>query len=380
MEECQADLRGARFGLEECRKREEFLEATIVTMSSPNCTSFVAEESDDSAVWVLVVLVLLLLITLLILLLLCWRLRQRHNALKEQLAQCKDELFTSPTHLAQDRPEQRQVRKLQRSLDEAKKKLAAKEELEIKLSQLQEQLKKEQSNGKQGQDLWKLNRSMYHILRQVVQDSRDFAREVKEDSEKVPVIKQRIQKFEAQLALTAGRRDAAEAELAGLVNKAQADAALPSEVDTCCDSESPVSFSTGLGRRVKVPTPIITEVLESPRPPAAVVPNTERDAAPAAAAAPGVVERDGFTSVAPTAAVLSPPARTLVKQESRIEEVIAQRLEITPHNLRSSLRQAGQKNKDGSTLLPLQRVLSKRLDEAKVQPGEEPTEPMTDQA
>eukprot|EP00913_Durusdinium_trenchii_P025865 g24272.t1 len=120
---------------------------------------------------------------------------------------------------------------------------------------------------------------MYHILRQVVQDSRDFAREVKEDSEKVPVIKQRIQKFEAQLALTAGRRDAAEDRR-----------------------------FTGSGA------------------------------------------------------------------------VIAQRLEITPHNLRSSLRQAGQKNKDGSTLLPLQRVLSKRLDEAKVQPGEEPTEPMTDQA
>lgn len=43
-----------------------------------------------------------------------------------------------------------------------------------------------------------------------------------------------------------------------------------------------------------------SQVLESPRPPAAVVPNTERDAAPAAAAAPGVVERDGFTSVAPS--------------------------------------------------------------------------------
>lgn len=176
---CQGNLQGYQIGLEQCRNREAFLDATVASLtsqlSSQNCTGFVAEDDSETALWLLVIL--------------------------EQLAHCQDELFTRPQTSKQEKQEpglQRQMRKLQRELDDANQKLAAKEE----------------ENVRRGQELWKLNKSMYSILRQVVQDSRDFAQGVRDTGEKAPAVKQRIEQFEAKLAISSGRRDAAEAELA----------------------------------------------------------------------------------------------------------------------------------------------------------------------
>lgn len=202
---CQGNLQGYQIGLEQCRNREAFLDATVASLtsqlSSQNCTGFVAEDDSETALWLLVILVVLLILALVLLLILCWRLRSKHQATKEQLAHCQDELFTRPQTSKQEKQEpglQRQMRKLQRELDDANQKLAAKEE----------------ENVRRGQELWKLNKSMYSILRQVVQDSRDFAQGVRDTGEKAPAVKQRIEQFEAKLAISSGRRDAAEAELA----------------------------------------------------------------------------------------------------------------------------------------------------------------------
>lgn len=402
----QGNLEGYKIGLEECQKREAVLEATIASLTSQlnsqsNCTSYdsvaAAVNLDDSggdgaAVWVLIVLVLLLFLVLLLLLLCCWRLRRKYQAAKEQLMHLQDELFSRPQPAKQDtdRPDlQKQIRKLQRELDDANKKLAAQASSELKLRQMEEQLGQEQVNTQTGQELWKINRSMYSILRQVVEDSREFAQNVRDDAGKAPVFKQRIEQFEAKLAITSGRREAAEAELAQLKTEASAPRA-PDEVDTTCDSESPTSITTG--RRVKskdskVPLPSSPpgEVpLESPR----LVVEVEESLPPD----PPKVESplSSFTAVAPTAPAPSSTAsglafapsqrvqRNLNRQESRIEEVLAQRLEISPGSLRDGIRQVGQKAKERSMVL--ERVLSKRLDEAKVQPNtsnEVPMEPMT---
>lgn len=396
----QGNLEGYKIGLEECQKREAVLEGTIASLTSQlnsksNCTSYAAINLDDSgsdgaAVWVLIVLVLLLFLVLLLLLLCCWRLRRKYQAAKEQLMHLQDELFSRPQPAKQDadRPDlQKQIRKLQRELDDANKKLAAQASNELKLRQMEERLGQEEINTQRGQELWKINRSMYSILRQVVQDSREFAQNVREDEGKAPVFRQRIEQFEAKLAITSGRREAAEAELAQLKTEASATRA-PDEVGTTCDSESPTSITTG--RRVKskdskMPSSPPGEVpLESPR----LVVEVEESLPPD----PPKVESplSSFTAVAPTAPAPSSTAsglafapsqrvqRGLNRQESRIEEVLAQRLEVTPGSLRDGLRQVGQKAKERSMVL--QRVLSKRLDEAKVQPNtsnELPMEPMT---
>lgn len=218
---CQGNLQGYQIGLEQCRNREAFLDATVASLtsqlSSQNCTGFVAEDDSETALWLLVILVVLLILALVLLLILCWRLRSKHQATKEQLAHCQDELFTRPQTSKQEKQEpglQRQMRKLQRELDDANQKLAAKAAMEFKLQQMQERLGKEEENVRRGQELWKLNKSMYSILRQVVQDSRDFAQGVRDAGEKAPAVKQRIEQFEAKLAISSGRRDAAEAELA----------------------------------------------------------------------------------------------------------------------------------------------------------------------
>ncbi|CAL1168966.1 unnamed protein product [Cladocopium goreaui] len=237
---CQGNLQGYQIGLEQCRNREAFLDATVASLtsqlSSQNCTGFVAEDDSETALWLLVILVVLLILALVLLLILCWRLRSKHQATKEQLAHCQDELFTRPQTSKQEKQEpglQRQMRKLQRELDDANQKLAAKAAMEFKLQEMQERLGKEEENVRRGQELWKLNKSMYSILRQVVQDSRDFAQGVRDAGEKAPAVKQRIEQFEAKLAISSGRRDAAEAELAMLKNEG-AGRGQPSEVDTTC--------------------------------------------------------------------------------------------------------------------------------------------------
>lgn len=389
---CQGNLQGYQIGLEQCRNREAFLDATVASLtsqlSSTNCTGFLAEDDSETALWLLVVLVILLILALVLLLLLCWRLRSKHQATKEQLAHCQDELFTRPQTSKQEPGLQRQIRKLQRELDDANQKLAAKTAMELKLQQLQERLGKEEENVRRGQELWKLNKSMYSILRQVVQDSRDFAQGVRDAGEKAPAFKQRIEQFEAKLAISSGRRDAAEAELAMLKNEG-AGRGQPSEVDTTCDSESPISISTGAGRRVRSKEshasashafpPGEVPPMESPR----LVVQVEETEPPEP---PKVESPSAFTAVAPTgppAAAFAPKERVLKRglsrQESKIEQVLAERLDVTPGNLREGLRQVGQKAKERGMVL--ERVFSKRLDEAKVQPnesnGEIPVEPTT---
>eukprot|EP00435_Cladocopium_sp_Y103_P008973 s6413_g2.t1 len=54
------------------------------------CTGFLAEDDSETALWLLVVLVILLILALVLLLLLCWRLRSKHQATKEQLAHCQE--------------------------------------------------------------------------------------------------------------------------------------------------------------------------------------------------------------------------------------------------------------------------------------------------
>lgn len=389
---CQGNLQGYQIGLEQCRNREAFLDATVASLtaqlSSQNCTAFVAEDDSETALWLLVILVIFLIVALVVLLILCWRLRNKHQATKEQLAHCQDELFTRPQTSKQEKQEpglQRQMRKLQRDLDDANQKLAAKEAMDLKLKDMQDRLGKEEENVRRGQELWKLNKSMYSILRQVVQDSRDFAQGVRDAGEKAPAFKQRIEQFEAKLAISSGRRDAAEAELAMLKN--EGGRGQPSEVETTCDGESPISISTGAGRRVRskeshasasasaVP-PGEVPPMESPR--LVLQVEAEPPLDPPKVDSPGA-----FTAVAPTAppAVFAPKERLrrgLSRQESKIEQVLAERLDLTPGSLRQGLRQVGQKA-ERSTVL--ERVLSKRLDEAKVQPnesnGEIPVEPMT---
>lgn len=389
---CQGNLQGYQIGLEQCRNREAFLDATVASLtsqlSSQNCTGFVAEDDSETALWLLVILVVLLILALVLLLILCWRLRSKHQATKEQLAHCQDELFTRPQTSKQEKQEpglQRQMRKLQRELDDANQKLAAKAAMEFKLQQMQERLGKEEENVRRGQELWKLNKSMYSILRQVVQDSRDFAQGVRDAGEKAPAVKQRIEQFEAKLAISSGRRDAAEAELAMLKNEG-AGRGQPSEVDTTCDSESPISISTG-GRLVRSKESHASHAASSAAFPGEVPPMEsprlvlQVEAEPPD---PPKVESPAFTAVAPTGppAAFAPKERVkrgLSRQESKIEQVLAERLDLTPGNLREGLRQVGQKAKERSMVL--ERVLSKRLDEAKVQPnesnGEIPVEPMT---
>ncbi|CAJ1327111.1 unnamed protein product [Effrenium voratum] len=110
---------------------------------------------------------------------------------------------------------QKKVKKMQTDLEKARWELAQQGGLKMEKARLEEQLEKEKEEAKQGRDLWKLNRALYHILRQVVTDSRDFAKEVRDDAEQFEAsgFKQRLQHFETKLAITAGRRDAAEAQM-----------------------------------------------------------------------------------------------------------------------------------------------------------------------
>lgn len=211
---CQGNLQGYQIGLEQCRNREAFLDATVASLtsqlSSQNCTGFVAEDDSETALWLLVILVPITCLFGHWLAPYVQRHPNRSGMLRclpgrdsRTIQPCsrQDELFTRPQTSKQEKQEpglQRQMRKLQRELDDANQKLAAKEE----------------ENVRRGQELWKLNKSMYSILRQVVQDSRDFAQGVRDAGEKAPAVKQRIEQFEAKLAISSGRRDAAEAELA----------------------------------------------------------------------------------------------------------------------------------------------------------------------
>eukprot|EP00435_Cladocopium_sp_Y103_P051989 s270_g16.t1 len=174
-----------------------------------------------------------------------------------------------------------------------------------------------------------------------------------------------------------------QAELAMLKNEG-AGRGQPSEVDTTCDSESPISISTGAGRRVRSKEshasashafpPGEVPPMESPR----LVVQVEETEPPEP---PKVESPSAFTAVAPNLG--SVPAGLLVPgnggMESKIEQVLAERLDVTPGNLREGLRQVGQKAKERGMVL--ERVFSKRLDEAKVQPnesnGEIPVEPTT---